>query len=70
MFALWVERRPERALALAHGNVRQQREPQDLLVLAQAARATGRTEAMQEVRNLLTQMGLRDQRAESVLGHG
>jgi len=40
------------------------------VLLAQAARATGRTEAMQEVRNLLTQMGLRDQRAESVLGHG
>ena len=34
MFALVVERDPERALALARGDVARQREPLDLLVFA------------------------------------
>ena len=70
MFALMVERQPARALELARGNVVAQREPLDLLVLAQAARASGRAEALAEARRLVVQMGLRDQRTQAVLGSG
>ena len=70
MFALMVEHQPERALELARGNVVQQREPLDLLVLAQAARASGRAEPLREARRLVTQMGLRDQRTQALLGSG
>ena len=70
MFALWVERQPARALELARGNVAQQREPLDLLVLAQTAHATGRPDALQQVRRLMSQMGLRDERIAVILGRG
>jgi hypothetical protein len=70
MFALLVERQPARALELARGNVVAQREPLDLLVLAQAARASGRAQALEEARRLVAQMGLRDQRTLAVLGSG
>ena len=43
MFALFVEEAPARALALARGNVEQQREPLDLLLLAEAAQARAAT---------------------------
>lgn len=67
MFALAVERDPAHALELARGNVTQQREPLDLLVLAQAARASGRSDALHEVRRLTNEIGLRDQRTEALL---
>lgn len=67
MFALWVEHQPERALELARGNVAQQREPLDLLVLAQAARATGQAAALQEAQRLVQEVGLRDQRVQALL---
>lgn len=67
MFALQVEADPARALALARGNVAHQREPLDLLVLAQAARAAGDAAALQEARGLTRQMGLHDQRIQSLL---
>ncbi len=67
MFALFVERQPERALELARGNVAQQREPLDLLVLAQAARATGQAAALQEVKRLAQEIGLRDARVQALL---
>lgn len=70
MFALLVERQPARALELARGNVVAQREPLDLLVLAQAARASGRAEALAEARRLVAQMGLSDQRTLALLGSG
>ena len=70
MFALMVERQPARALELARGNVVAQREPLDLLVLAQAARASGRAEALAEARRLVAQMGLSDQRTQALLGGG
>ena len=70
MFALMVERQPARALELARGNVVAQREPLDLLVLAQAARASGRADALAEARRLVAQMGLSDQRTRAVLGSG
>ena len=67
MFALFVEGRPEQALELARGNVAQQREPLDLLVLAQAARASGQAAALQEAQRLTKQVGLRDARVQALL---
>jgi len=67
MFALVVERDPERALALARGDVARQREPLDLLVLAQAARASGRREAIDEARRLKSSIGLHDRRIDALL---
>lgn len=67
MFALQVDGQPARALELARGNVAQQREPLDLLVFAQAARASADPAALAEVRKLAQQMGLRDQRVEALL---
>jgi predicted Zn-dependent protease len=67
MFALWVDQQPQRALVLARSNVTQQREPLDLLVLAQAARAAGATQALRETKRLLSEVGLRDQRIAALL---
>lgn len=67
MFALFVEGRPEQALELARGNVAQQREPLDLLVLAQAARASGQPAALQEARRMTKEVGLRDARVQALL---
>jgi tetratricopeptide (TPR) repeat protein len=67
MFALVVERDPERALALARGDVARQREPLDLLVFSQAARASGRREAIEEARRLKTSIGLHDRRIDALL---
>ena len=67
MFALWVEDRPAAALALARENVRRQREPLDLLVLAHAARASGDANAIREADQLRKEMGLHDQRLDALL---
>ena len=67
MFALAVEGDAARALALARGNVAHQREPLDLLVFAQAAQAAGDAAALQEARALAAQMGLHDQRIQTLL---
>ena len=70
MFALMVEHQPMLALELARGNVAQQREPLDLLVLAQTAQASGRADALQDAARLLSDMGLHDKRTQAVLGKG
>jgi hypothetical protein len=67
MFALWVDKQPQRALELARENVRSQREPIDLLILAQAARATGQELAVREVEQLRRDVGLQDKRVEALL---
>jgi tetratricopeptide (TPR) repeat protein len=67
MFALAVEGDAQAALALARGNVAHQREPLDLLVLAQAARASGDPRATEAARALTRQLGLVDQRIEALL---
>jgi len=67
MFALAVEHDAKRAWDLARGNVAQQREPLDVLVLAQAARASGEPAALQEARRVATEMGLKDRRVEVLL---
>lgn len=67
MFALWVDGRPEQALELARENVRKQREPLDVLVLAHAARAAGNAQAIRETDQLRKDMGLHDQRLDALL---
>ena len=66
MFALAIDRDAHRALDLARSNVTRQREPLDLLVLSQAARASGDPAALREARRLTTEMGLVDQRIKAI----
>jgi hypothetical protein len=67
MFALQVDHSPARALALARGDVAQQREALDVLVLAEAARASGDAKALDEARQLKATMGLHDRRIDALL---
>ncbi|MDO9316223.1 MAG: hypothetical protein Q7T97_16940 [Burkholderiaceae bacterium] len=67
MFALWVDAKPAAALALARENVRKQREPLDLLVLAHAARAAGDEKAIREADQIRKEMGLHDERLDALL---
>ncbi len=67
MFALAIERDPARALELARGDVAQQREPLDLLVFAEAARASGQAAAIEQVRRLKATVGLHDRRIDALL---
>jgi uncharacterized protein (TIGR02996 family) len=67
MFALWVERQPQRALALARDDVTLQREPLDLLVLAQAARASGEAAALRDADRLRKEIALHDRRLDALL---
>ena len=67
MFALFVDRAPDRALALARGDVAQQREPLDLLVFAEAAKASGQREAIDAARKLKSDLGLHDRRIDAAL---
>ncbi|MEP7099198.1 MAG: tetratricopeptide repeat protein [Burkholderiales bacterium] len=67
MFALAVDGDAARALELARGNVAQQREPLDLFVLAQAARASGQPAAIEQAKRLTGEIGLVDQRIKAIL---
>lgn len=67
MFALAVDGDAASALELARGNVAQQREPLDLLVFAQAARATGKPAAIDAAKRLASEIGLVDQRIKAIL---
>jgi len=67
MFALFVEAAPARALSLARGNVEQQREPLDVLLLAEAAKASGDPAAIDEARRLKAALGLHDRRIDALL---
>ena len=67
LFALWVDADPERAVALARGNVGLQREPIDLLVLAQAAAAANDPAARREAEKLRQETGLHDRRLDALL---
>jgi tetratricopeptide (TPR) repeat protein len=67
IFSLAVEHDAPAALALARANAAHQREPLDLLVLAQAARACGQAQALQEVQRLVAETGLVDQRIQALL---
>ena len=67
MFALAVDHDAAAALALSAGDVARQREPLDVLVYAQAARASGRADALEQARQLTRALGLVDRRIEAVL---
>jgi len=67
MFALWVDASPERAWRLARINVKHQREPLDLMVLAEAARATGEPRAIAEADALRQEIDLHDRRLDANL---
>ncbi len=67
MFALWIQKDAKRALALARANLTVQREPVDLLLLANAARASQDAAALKEVRQLKKEMGLFDERLDALL---
>ncbi len=67
MFALWVEQQPQRALELAQRNAERQREPIDLLLLAQAARAANQPKALREADELRRSVGLVDRRFDALL---
>jgi hypothetical protein len=67
MFALWIDKSPQRALELARENVKHQREPLDVLVFAQAAAASQDAAALREVAALTQAMGLRDKRVDALL---
>ena len=67
MFALWVDASPERAWRLARINVKTQREPLDLMVLAEAARATGDPRATAEADALRQEMDFHDRRLDASL---
>lgn len=67
MFALHIEGRPDRALEFARMNVDLQREPVDLLVLAEAARAAKDEAGLQLARRIRQDMGLHDARLDALL---
>ena len=67
MFALWIDKSPQRALELARENVKHQREPLDILVFAKAAAASQDAAALREVAALTQTMGLRDKRVDALL---
>ena len=67
MFALAIDRDAERALALARGDVARQREPLDVRVFAEAARASGRRDAIEDARRLKSTLGLHDRRIDALL---
>lgn len=62
LLALHVERDAPRALELARGNVAHQREPADLQLLADAARAAGNRAALDDARREAASQGLVDRR--------
>ncbi len=67
MFALFVDHDTARALQLARGDVGQQREALDVLVFAEAARASGDAGAIDEARRLKASLGLHDRRIDALL---
>lgn len=67
MWALWVLGDPQKALALARLNLGLQREPVDLLLLAEAARAGGQPQALAELAQTKKEMRLHDERLDALL---
>lgn len=67
MFALWIEKAPAKALEFARENVKHQREPLDVLLLARAASASRDATALREADALRRTMGLHDKRLDALL---
>ena len=66
MFALWIDNQPREALELAKENVRHQREPLDVLLLAQTAAASQDAAARRDAVSLASEIGLRDVRLDAL----
>lgn len=66
LFALHLDQDPPRALALARRNLERQREPADLLLLAQAAHAAGDPEGLGQARRLAEEIGVHDERLQAL----
>lgn len=66
LFALDVDDAPREALTLARGDVSQQREPIDVLVLARSAKAAGDPQALSDAKALQKSMGLHDRRIDAI----
>lgn len=66
-FALHVQNEARLALQLARENLQMQKEPADLLIFAQAARAAVDQAALQDLRQLLQKIGLQDARIQALL---
>jgi predicted Zn-dependent protease len=66
MFALHVQRDATAALRLARENVQSQREPLDLLLLAQSAQAARDAQAIAQAQNLVKETGLEDHRIHAL----
>ncbi len=67
-YALHLEHNPPRALALARANWKVQREPADLRILAEAARATGDAAALETVQAWRREHRFQDAALVSALG--
>lgn len=66
LFALWVDKQPAKALELARINVQRQREPLDVLLFAQAAKASQNDVARREAAALAQNMDLHDVRLDAL----
>ena len=67
MVALWLDKQPAEALKLAMLDVKHQREPLDVLLLAQVARVTNQPEGLREADRVAREMGLQDRRLDALL---
>jgi predicted Zn-dependent protease len=67
MYLLHVAHDAHAALAMARLDLKLQREPADLLVMAEAAKAAGDASARQELRRLTEEMDLHDERIAALL---
>jgi hypothetical protein len=69
-YALAIENDPAAALKLAHANWNAQREPADLLLLAQSARAAGDAAALKQVADWVAKTRLEDAKIRALLKGG
>jgi predicted Zn-dependent protease len=69
-YALAIENDPAAALKLAHANWNAQREPADLLLLAQSARAAGDAAALKQVADWVARTRLEDAKIRALLKGG
>jgi predicted Zn-dependent protease len=67
MYLLHVAHDARAALAMARLDLKLQREPADLLVMAEAAKAVGDASAQRELRRLTEEMDLHDERIAALL---
>lgn len=67
MVALWLDPQPAEALRLATLNLQHQREPMDVLLLAQVAHDMSQPAGQREAARVRQEMGLEDRRLDALL---